>query len=77
MYFEKKNKDRKTRRSRCEQKVVGFSSAPILRKETGGSYQGEIQRVIDHPTWRRTQGAGIVKGWDGKRDRVCIPDTFT
>ena len=21
-------------------------------------------RGIDHPTWRRTQGAGIIKGWE-------------
>ena len=28
-------------------------------------------------TWRSTQGAGIVKGWEDKHDRGCIPDAFT
>ena len=29
-----------------------------------------------HPTQRRTQGAGIVRGWEDKRNRGRIPDTF-
>ena len=45
---QKKRKDRKTRKSRSEEKGVGFRSHP------GG---------IDHPTRRRTQGAGIVSAF--------------
>ena len=49
-------------------------SLPILLKErvTQGGTRG-----IGHPTWRRTQGTGMLKGWDDKRDQGCIPDTFT
>ena len=25
---------------------------------------------------RRTQGNGIIKGWEGKQDQGCIPDTY-
>ena len=41
--------------------MVGFSSSSLFptRKQEAG---------IDHPTRRRTQGAGIVKGWEDKRD---------
>ena len=31
---------------------------------------------IDNPTQRMTQEASIVKGWEDKRDRGRIPDTF-
>ena len=34
-------------------------------------------RGMDHLTRWRTQGAGIVKGWEDKRDHGRIPDTFT
>ena len=34
-------------------------------------------RWIDYPTRRKTQVTGIVKGWEDKRDREPIPDTFT
>ena len=33
-------------------------------------------RGIGHPMWRKTQGAGIVKGWEDKQDCGHIPDTF-
>ena len=33
--------------------------------------------MIDHPTRRITQGAGIVKGWEAKQVHERIPDTFT
>ena len=58
-------------------KVEGFSSEyvfPIRKWEAviqGGT------RGIDHPTRRKTQGAGFVKGWEDKRGRWHIPDTFT
>ena len=67
----------KTRKSRSEQKVVGFSSAflfPARKREAvteGGT------RRIDHLTWRRSQRAGIVKDWEEKRDGERIPDKFT
>ena len=34
-------------------------------------------REIEHPMRRRTQGDGIVKTWDNKRDYGSIPGTFT
>ena len=47
--------------------------------ETGGSHPGgnHLNKRKEHLTRRRTQGAGIVKGWDDKRDRGRISDTFT
>ena len=33
-------------------------------------------REIDHLMWRRTQGGGIIKGWEDKQGRGCIPDIF-
>ena len=43
----------------------------------GDSHPGwnNLTRGIDHLTWRRTEGAGIFKGWEDKRDRLRIPDT--
>ena len=65
-------KDRKTRKSR-EEKMVGFSSASLFpaRKREAVSQGGP---GIGDPTWRKTQGAGTVKGYEYKRDRGCIPD---
>ena len=34
-------------------------------------------RGIEHPMRRRTQGAGIVKGWEDDRDGGRILNTFT
>ena len=62
---QEKRKDRKTRRSRSEERVVGFSSASLfLARKTGGNHPGwnHLTKGIDLLTWRRTQGAGIVKG---------------
>ena len=52
---------------------------PYSPKETGGSHPGwnHLIKGIDHLTRRRTQGVGIVKGWDDMRDRGSIPDTLT
>ena len=63
-------------KSRSEEKVVSFRSAslfPARKRETvnqGGT------RKVDHPTRRRTQGAGIAKGWEDKRDCGRFPDIF-
>ena len=70
--------DRKDRRTqKFAEKVVSFSSASLLitRKREAVTQGGT--RGIDWVTWRKTQGAGIVKGWEEKRDRWSIPDTFT
>ena len=68
---------RETRKSRSEEKVVGFNSAflfPVRKWEA--VTQGENHRD-SHPTWMITQGVGIIKGWEDKRERVRIPETFT
>ena len=58
-------------------RMVSFSSAFLFpaRKQEAVP-QGGIRR-IDHPTRKRTQGAGIIKGWEDKRDHGRTPDTFT
>ena len=44
----------------------------------GSSHQGcWTWQMIDHPTRRQTQGAGIDKGWEAKQDHEHIPVTFT
>ena len=52
------SKDRKTSKSRSEEKVVGFSSASLFptRKREGGTRRIDLQRR------RKTQEVGIVKG---------------
>ena len=72
---QEKSKDRKV-----GVKSGGFwFSLPIPPKKTGGSHPGwnHVTREIDHLTQRRTQGPGIVKGWEDNRDRGRIPDAFT
>ena len=55
-------------KSNSEEKVVGFSSASLFpARKREASTKGET-RGIDHRKRRRTQGANIVKGWEGKRD---------
>ena len=72
---QEKRKDRKTQKSRNEEKVVGFSSSSLLpARKPEAVTQGGTRR-IDNLTWRRTQGAGIVKGWEDMQDRGRIPDT--
>ena len=74
---EEKMKDGKTRKSRSEEKVVGFSSTSLfLARKRKAVTHGAI-RVIDYPTRKKTQGAGFVKGWEDKRDHGRISDTFT
>ena len=74
---QEKKKDRKTRKGRSEEKVVGFSSASLFPTRKWESVTQGGTRGIDHLMRRRIRGAGIVKGWEDKWDRVCIPDTFT
>ena len=74
---QEKRKGRKTRKSRHEEKVVGFSSVTLFpARKLEAVIQGGT-RGIGHPTRRKTQGDGIVKGWEDKRDLGRIPDTFT
>ena len=67
---------RKTQKSKREEKVVGFTSASIflVRKREAVTHGGT--RRADHLTRRRTQETSIVKGWEDKRNRGCLLDTF-
>ena len=55
---------------------MGFSSASVfpVRKWEAGTRVEQFKQGIDHLTWRRTQGAGIVKCWEDKRDCGRFPD---
>ena len=77
MGVQEKRKGRKTRKSRIEKKVVGISLASLFPARKREAITQGGTRGIDHPTRRRTQVAGIVRGWEDKRDHVRIPDTFT
>ena len=57
-----KRKDRKTRKSGSEEKVVNSSSASLFpaRKWEAATEVGT--REINHLMSRRTQGASIIKG---------------
>ena len=57
--------------------VVGFSSASLFPAKKREAVTQGGTRGIDHPTWRKPQGAGIVKGLENKRDSGSIADTFT
>ena len=61
--FGEKRKDRETRKSRNEEKVVSFSSASLFPARKRGAVTQGGTRVMDHPTQRKNQGAGIVKNW--------------
>ena len=47
-----------------EEKVVGFSLASLFLAKKGEAVTQGRTKGIDHQTRRRTQGAGIVKGWE-------------
>ena len=64
------------RKGEREKKVVGFSSASLPAKKQEAVTQGGTRGTYQ-PTQRKTQEAGIVKGWENKRDRGRILDTFT
>ena len=74
---QEKRKDRKTRKSKSEEKVVSFSSAYLFPARKYEVVTQGGTRGIEHPTRRRTQGTGIVKGWEDKRNGKHIPDIFT
>ena len=67
----------KTRKNRSEEKGVGFSSPSLFPARKWKAVIQGGTREIDHLTWRRTQEAGIVIGWEDKRDHGRIPSTFT
>ena len=72
-----KRKKKKTRKNRKEVKVADFSSASLFTARKLDAVTQCGTSGITYPTRRRTQGAGIVKGWEDERDRGHIPDTFT
>ena len=57
--------------------MVGLSSASLFPTRKWKAVTQGGTRGIDPPRWKRTQGAGIVKGWEDKRDCRHIPNTFT
>ena len=57
-------KDRKTQKSRIEEKVVGCSSASLFPVKKWEVVTQGGNRGINHLMWRRTQGASILKGWE-------------
>ena len=76
MGVQEKRKDRKTQKSKSEEKVVGFNSdSPFPTRKREAVIKVGIR--IDDMTRRKTQGAGTVKDWEDKRDCRRIPDTFT
>ena len=64
--YRRKRKDRRTWKSRREEKVFGLAQPSYSHKEMVGSHQGGNLRAIGHPTRLITQGAGIVKGWEDR-----------
>ena len=66
----RRGKTGKHRKVGVKRKWWVLAQPPIPHKETGGSYPGwnHLTRGIDHLTWRRTQGDGIVKGWEEKQE---------
>ena len=72
-----KRKVRKTQKWRSGEKVVCFSLASLFPpKKWEAITQIEI-RGTDHLMQRKTQRAGIVKGWEDKPKHGCIPNIFT
>ena len=59
------------------EKVVGFSSGSLFPARKREAVTQGVIGEIDYPTWRRTQGAVILKGWKGKWVHGRIVDTFT
>ena len=77
---QEKRRDRKAWKNRNEEEVFGFTLAslfPARKREAVTLGWNHLITGIDHLTRKRTQGAGIVKGWEDKQDRGRIPDTFT
>ena len=76
MWGQKRRKDRKTRNSRSEEKIVGFSPTFLFHAKKWDAVTQDGIRRIDHLTPRRAQGAGVFKDWEDKRECGRIPDTF-
>ena len=76
---QEKRKDRKARKSKSEEKVVGFMLVSLFptRKREEVTQGGFMEPGGDRSLTRRTQGAGIVKGWEDQRDSGHIPGLFT
>ena len=76
---QKKRKDRITRKSKSEEKVVGFSFGSLFHTPQGnGSHLPRVNtKGIENLPVRKTQGASIIKGWEDKLERRRIPDEFT
>ena len=69
--------EEKRKENRSKEKVVGFSSASLFPARKREALTQGGTRGIDHLTQRRNQEAGVVKGWEDKRDSGSIQDTFT
>ena len=76
---QEKRKDRKTWKSRVKRRAWVLAQPPDFPQGNGRqlSRLEPWNQGVDHLTRRRTQGAGIFKGREDKRDRGRIPDTFT
>ena len=53
---------------RSDEKVVGFISASLFPASKLEAVTQGVTRRVHQPTQRKTQGAGIVKGWKDMRD---------
>ena len=63
---QEKRKDKKTWKSRNEEKVVGFSLVSLFPAKKREVVTQGGTRGIDHPMRRKIQGANIAKGWEDK-----------
>ena len=67
---QEKRKDRKTHKSRGEEKGVGFSSTSLFPARKREAVTQDGTRGIDHPNPEpevlKTQAASNVKGWQDK-----------
>ena len=72
-------KDRKIRKSRSERKWWVLAKPPYFPQGNGrqSPMMESWNRGIDHRMRRKIKGADVVKVWEVKQDRGCIPDTFT
>ena len=77
--FRRGGKTRKHRKVGVKRKWWVLSKLPYSPKGNGrkSTRWNHGTNEIDHMTRRRTQGAGIVKSREDKRDRERLPDTFT
>ena len=72
-----KRKGTKTWKSRVKRKWWVLAQPPYsLQGNWRQSLRVELWNHGDRPPAARTQGADIIKGWEDKRDRGRITDTF-